>query len=149
NVYYEGEIIKTINDYQDNVITFPDGAGIKEIEIKGLLKGFNFRTSDANDENKVISIEKAGNSLKLSNNGWYFFGTSNLTKIPRDLSLDVVTYITRMFSECDNFNDPNVNFLDVSRVKVMPQVFMDSPKFNQPLGNWDLRNATDIRGMFN
>src|SRR5699024_6641094 len=84
-----------------------------------------------------------------SNNGWYFFGTSNLTKIPRDLSLDGVTYITRMFSECDNFNDPNVNFLDVSRVKVMPQVFMDSPKFNQPLGNWDLRNATDIRGMFN
>ena len=56
-----------------------------------------------------------------------------------------------MFYENSTFNQPIGNW-DVSNVTNMAYMFRDnSPTgstFNQPIGNWDVSNVTDMKFMF-
>ena len=50
-------------------------------------------------------------------------------------------------SEYTPFNQPIGNW-DVSNVTDMSGMFENAEAFNQPIGNWDVSNVTDMRNMF-
>ena len=67
------------------------------------------------------------------------------------LATTKVTDMKLMFNENSTFNQPIGNW-DVSNVTNMAYMFRDnSPTgstFNQPIGNWDVSNVTDMKFMF-
>ena len=55
-VVYNDEVIHTINSSSDNLITFPDGGGIKTFEIRGRLKGIQHANGGA-DNPKLLELK--------------------------------------------------------------------------------------------
>ena len=52
-----------------------------------------------------------------------------------------------MFENAEAFNQPIGNW-DVSNVTDMGSMFENTEAFNQPIGNWDVSSVTNMSGMF-
>ncbi|MHA2087937.1 MAG: BspA family leucine-rich repeat surface protein, partial [Promethearchaeota archaeon] len=76
NVFYNGNNIKTVTTHTDNIITFPDGQGTKQIEIYGTLSGWGFK--NAGDKSKLLKITNFG-ILDIADVTGAFYGCNNLT----------------------------------------------------------------------
>jgi surface protein len=86
--------------------------------------------------------------------GWYVRNVNNMNSMFKDSGFnqplnqwDVgnVLNMSKMF-ENTSFNQP-LNLWDVSRVEEMARMFKNNRVFNQPIGNWTLKNRTVF--MFN
>lgn len=146
-VYYLGSKIRDIDSIND-IITFPDGGGIKQIEIKGVYDSFWFDSGESFDYKKLISIENWG-SLKISNPG-AFRSCTNLTLAGvKGVPKIITTNLERIFRNCYSLTEVNnMNLWDVSNVTNMYQAFYNCSNFNQDIGGWDVSNVTNMTEMF-
>ena len=120
-------------------------SGVYRIIINGEIEGFRFDGSG--DRNKIIDIINWG-SLRLGNNGGYFWGCSNLDVSATDvLNLSGVTDMSGMFRDAHSFNG-DLSSWDVSSVTDMSGMFRDAHSFNGDLSSWNVSSVTDMKGMF-
>lgn len=144
-----GATIKTINSHLDNVITFPDGAGIKQIEIVGQLHGWRFEPGT--DALKMISVDNWGTGFRLGNNTGYFFQCSNMSINATDiLDLTGTTSLTNAFRSCNITYIPNVHLWDVSLVEQFAFCFYNNPNLAADFSivGWNTASAKNFTGMF-
>lgn len=59
-----------------------------------------------------------------------------------------LTNYTNLFYGATNFNDPNVQWWDVSEVVAFTRCFSNCPKFNQPLNDWVVTKGRSFAWMF-
>jgi surface protein len=122
-------------------------AGTYTLKITGTIKGFVFNFNG--DRNKLITISQWG-PLNLGNNGYYFYGCSNLSVTASDnLDLTGTTDLEYAFAYCPVLTGvPSMNSWDVSKVKNMSGMFKTAISFSQNIGNWNVFNVTDMSFMF-
>ena len=121
--------------------------GTKTIYINGTISGWSF--NNGGDKLKIRTIKQWG-SLKLGNNGNYFYGCTylNLSTVTDTLNLSGTTNLTGMFAGCSSLSSVNnINSWDVSNVTSMEGMFQNTP-FNQPLSGWNVGNVNNMRAMF-
>ena len=98
------------------------------------------------DKTKLIDIKQWGDII-WSSFERAFFGCSNLIGSFTDApNLTNVTNFERIFQDCSSFNQPIGNW-DVSNVTNINYMFVRSP-FNQPLNNWDVSSVVNMVGVF-
>jgi len=144
-VYYLGSVIKTITAYTDNVITFPDGSGIKEINCVGTFTGFKFNNDG--DKLKIKSVTQFGTDFRLIDGIGTFYGCSNLTSIGTDLDVSGITNMTSMFRNDSVFNSDLSNW-EVLSVTHMSFMFYNATAFNSDISNWDVAAVFTMYYMF-
>ena len=170
DVKYNGLVIKTITNYTDNIITFPDGAGTKEIEIEGEIIGWRF--NNGGDCLKLLDVSNWGSfalgpvedhfqgcenfnitasdapdlsfttSLRESFEGCFSLNTDNIGT----WDTSAIINFSRMFWNCSIFNG-NVGF-NTSSANNMSFMFANCQQFNQPVSTFDTSNVTDMSLMF-
>ena len=122
-------------------------SGTKTIYINGTINGWSF--NNGGDKLKIRTIKQWG-SLKLGNNGNYFYGCTylNLSTVTDTLNLSGTTNLTNMFNSCSSLTTVNnINSWDLSKVTDITGMF-DSTSFNQSLSNWDVSNVTGMTSTF-
>ncbi|PZW38837.1 putative secreted protein (Por secretion system target) [Mesonia algae] len=119
--------------------------GTYTVRITGDFPRIHFYNSGM--EEKLKTIEQWGiiewQSMENAFNGCAPL-IINATDVP---DLSQVTDMSRMFSQCENLNQP-LNHWDVSNVTNMSSLFDGVTTFNQPLNNWDVSNVINMSRMF-
>ena len=136
-VRYDGSVIKTINDYTDNIIKFTDGPGIKQINCIGIISGWKLGISG--DELKINSVENFGPYFNASGSG-FMNNAANLNSVASDLNSQ--DFVSGKYS----FNNTGlINFpaLDLSGVNDFSYFLSDTPNLVQ-LGLIDVSNGVDF-----
>lgn len=145
DVIYNGNVIKHINDYTDNEIIFSDGAGIKQITLRGTYGNIAF--NNAGDKLKLKSIERWGKFILADN---CFYGCENLTLTTVKGKPILTNILQGNFWFCKTITQiKNLNEWDTSGITLIQQTFIDCPLFNQDLDKWDVSNVTKILSPFN
>jgi hypothetical protein len=138
DVKYQGSTIKTIVSEVDTTITFPDGAGIKTIEINAPINGFNF-TSNGGDKLKITDINQWG-QLKLGTNAGHFDGCNNIDISAVDiLDLSTVATFVFMFRNCSSLT--RIPTCDTSSIALWTGAFQGCTSLNYP---WILDTSSAI-----
>jgi hypothetical protein len=141
-VFYNGNAIKTVTNYTDNIVTFPDGAGEKVINIEGIIRGWNFNNSG--DKLKILNISNWG-TFNIGNTNSQFFGCDNLTISATDeLDNTGVFNLLSAFHNCDSLS--SIPLFDISQATNLKRMFRDSGLTSSPLFN--LESMTDGTDMF-
>ena len=145
DVIYNGNVIKHINDYTDNEIIFSDGAGIKQITLRGTYGKIAFNYTG--DKLKLKSIERWGKFILADN---CFYGCENLTLTTVKGKPILTNILQGNFWFCKTITQiKNLNEWDTSGITLIQQTFIDCPLFNQDLDKWDVSNVTNILSPFN
>jgi surface protein len=147
NVFYNGNNIKTVTSHTDNIITFPDGQGTKEIQIFGTLSGWGFK--NAGDKSKLLKITNFGD-LDIADVTGAFYGCNNLTFDTFDpLDLTNVTtlkdFIRGAFSV---YEIPFIETWNLITVTSLEGAFREASGFDANIGNWDVSNVTNLNETF-
>lgn len=151
NVWYNGVIIKTGTTHTDNVITFADGAGTKEILITGIIHRWQF--SNTGDRLKILNISKWG-CISIGNNltdaGGSFYGCTNLNVTATDIpDFSATTSLRNLFRGCSSLTyNISINNWDLSTITDIGNVFFGASLFNQSINNWNVANVTVFAGLF-
>jgi surface protein len=147
SVFYNGNNIKTVTSHTDNIITFPDGQGTKEIQIFGTLSGWGFK--NAGDKSKLLKITNFG-SLDIGNVTGAFYGCNNLTFDTYDpLDLTNVTTLKDFIYGAFSVSDiPFIETWDTSTVTSLENAFREASGFDGNIGPWDVSNVTNLNGTF-
>jgi surface protein len=120
-------------------------AGVYNVTITGTLVGWRF--IDGGDRLKLLDVMQWG-TMRLGNNGGYFYGASNMVMSAVDTpDLTGTTNLESMFSGASSFNQP-IGGWDVSSVTKMGAMFYGASSFNQPIGGWTLWRVTSMANMF-
>ena len=119
--------------------------------IKHIIEAFDFNS--VKKQNKKINIVDAAlqpiiwkidNREKLSQDDYdilkNFVGIYKVSE--RDVLQGLIKYFTEQFG-----NECNLNWIDVSNVTDMHDMFRDS-KFNGDISQWDVSNVSNMRYMF-
>ena len=132
---------------QSEVIHTYSSSGKYEVEITGDIEGWRFDFSG--DRRKILEIKQWG-SLKLGNQGNYFYGASNLQITATDiLDTSGMTNFTNMFSWTESITTiPNIEQWDTSSITNMSGMFSRATLFNQPLNEWNTNSVKDMGSMF-
>ena len=137
DVVYGGVVIKTITSYTDNVVTFPDGSGVKEIECIGTLTGFRFNNSG--DKLKILSISSFGTSFRFFNGQYSFYGCANITSIQGNLDTTGISSLFSFARGCTSLVTLDVSNWDISGVSNLSEFVRDCPSLtNLDVSNWDV-----------
>ena len=170
DVIYDGNTIKTITDYTDNVIEFSDGSGVKQIQITGTIEGWAF--ANGGDKLKITEISNWGEIVFVENDAQEFQGCSNLdvtatdapdisaknslfaffrnctslTAFGQGWSTGSIVTFERMFSGCSAFDDSEVVNLNVSAATSLRNMFTSSA-INQDLTGWNTANVENWDGF--
>jgi surface protein len=120
-------------------------AGVYNVTITGTL--LRWRFGNSGDRLKLLDVMQWG-TMRLGNNGFYFWGASNMVMSAVDTpDLTGTTNMQSMFHDASSFNQP-IGGWDVSRVTNMQNMFAGAFSFNQPIGGWNVSSATNMVGMF-
>ena len=123
-------------------------AGDYVITVTGVTTGFRF--ANTGDKTKIRSIQSWG-TLRLRNNGWYFWGCSNLdlSSVSDTLDLTGITNMSYMFIGCGSLTSVNnINSWSTSAITNMSSMFSGDILFNQSL-SFDTGAVNDMSVMFN
>ena len=145
-VLYNDVVIKSITSYLDNVVLFPDGAGIKDIKIIGTIKGFSF--SGVTDKLKIKNITKWGQS-DFINATSTFDGCENLIITADDTPVNLLSFSdwTSTFRQCYNLtisNFVNWDFINVLSLKAFDMFPSGNDVFNPDLSNYVHASVTNV-----
>ena len=144
-VYYNDSLIKTVTTYTDDTITFPDGAGIKEIQIRGTIVGWSFNNSG--DRRKITNISNYGVLAFRNNDANHFHGCLNLDISASDSpDLSSTERLDNCFNNCRVLTA--IGNWDVSGITLFSNVFRNCFVFNQDIGGWDVSLGTNFSRMF-
>jgi surface protein len=146
-VWYNGVNIHNITNTSEGVITFPDGAGTKEIKLTGSTP-FEHAFANTGDRQKVIDIKRWGINLIITNAYW---GCINMTVTATDLPIYFKDSCTSAFRNCTSLTTiPNINLWDVSSVTDFRSMFETCFSLTGDFSTWDISSATGtgIERMF-
>ncbi|MDT7831594.1 BspA family leucine-rich repeat surface protein [Flavobacteriaceae bacterium S356] len=142
---------------QSNTITINIGGfipGIRTIRIRpnattnstGVLR---IAYADANDAEKLVSIDNWGTSIVWTSMANAFEGCSNLTISPSAgvPNLSLVTLMNRMFAGASSLNS-DLSSWNTSTVTNMASLFVGATAFNGNVSTWNTSNVTNMIGMF-
>src|SRR5690554_6494405 len=96
-----GNFLKHINDYQDNIVTLPT-SDVQEVIIRGQIERIRF--NNGGDKDKIINVKQFGSDFKVVSGASMFSGCSNLETISTDIDMAGVTSIVAMFRDCAKFS---------------------------------------------
>ena len=135
-----------ITVYNQSEVTHQyDDTGIYTIKVVGDITGWQF--NGAGDDDKITEISKWGPLKFVSNDNRLFDGCLNLTLTATD-SL-TLNNAYQMFYDCRNLGSTgNMNSWDASNCTSMYRMFSSCDDFNQPIGSWDTSNVTTMYEMF-
>jgi surface protein len=120
-------------------------AGVYNVTMTGTLVGWRF--NNGGDRLKLLDVMQWG-TMRLGNNGSYFFGASNMVMSTVDTpDLTGMTNMGSMFRSASSFNQP-IGGWDVSSVTNMDSMFSFASSFNQPIGEWNVSSVTNMAFMF-
>jgi surface protein len=137
----------SVNSYANRAHVYAV-AGDYVITVTGVTTGFRF--NNTGDRTKIRSIQAWG-GLRLGNNGWYFWGCTNLTLTAVNGVLDTTgtTNFLSMFRECTALTTiNNINSWNTSAVTSMNSMFFSAYAFNQPL-SFNTSAVNNMASMFN
>jgi len=142
-----GDSSTSTNSYANRTHTYAT-AGTKTISITGVTTGFRF-----NNTGSKLNIRTITNwgTLRLGNNGNYFYGCSNLTltTVAGTLDLTGTTNLNLMFSSCSSLTTVNgINSWSTGSVQNMAEMFSNSTAFNQAL-SFNTAAVNNMNNMFN
>ena len=125
DVKYLGNVIHTITSAIDNIITFPDGAGIKQIEIEGLILMVNMAGADKNKMKNIIQF----GTLRSDNSGGFFLECQKIKWTATD-QLDMVGIDNGLnfFRGTDNLVDSDFSKIDFSNFTTLATLFFQTQK---------------------
>lgn len=147
NVFYNGNNIKTVTTHTDNIITFPDGAGTKQIEIFGTLSGWGFK--NAGDKSKLLKITNFG-ILDIADVTGAFYGCNSLTFDTYDpLDLSNVTTLKDFIRNAFSISDiPYIETWDTTTITSLEGAFREASGFNANIATWNVSNVTNLNETF-
>lgn len=120
--------------------------GVYTVKINGNFTIYH-NDGSVNDSNKMLSIERWGNSVWTTMNS-AFNGCENLVLNATDKpNLSNVTDMHSMFNGATLVNG-DLSDWDVSNVENMWAMFANAKSFNSDLSNWDVANVTNFGLMF-
>ncbi|MDO5969548.1 LamG-like jellyroll fold domain-containing protein [Flavivirga aquimarina] len=138
------------NNVNDAALTHTyTNADTYTVTITGVFPAIYFNNIDADNQNKIQTVEQWGNIL-WSWMGDAFEGCSNLDVYASDApNLLNVTHMWGMFRDASSFTGQNtdLNSWNVSNVEAFSTLFANS-QFNADISNWNLQNADVSRGDF-
>jgi len=120
-------------------------AGVYDIKISGLLRGWRF--ANTGDRLKILEIKNWGKSVEYTNVTDIYRGCANMdfTAIDAPILLGIVGF----FRGCTVLaGNSSINNWDVSSVTNFSLTFNAAPLFNQNIGNWNVNNASNFSQMF-
>jgi surface protein len=119
--------------------------GIYTVSLNGTLTGFGsiFYTENNLKLTRVLSFGNIG----LTDLGYAFLGSDYLTELPTNIPASV-NDTRHMFEGCQNFNNSNICYWDVSNVTDMKGMFYSCTVFNQNISTWEVSNVTNMTEMF-
>ncbi|MCO6486562.1 MAG: BspA family leucine-rich repeat surface protein [Saprospiraceae bacterium] len=131
------------------LISFPHPGRYSIRVIPGSGSFHRFRTYQAGDRQKLLSIDQWGDISWTSMEN-AFFGCQNLQCQAQDLpDLSGLTSIAGMFNACTSLTGPeNIHDWNVAHITDMKEVFHRAVLFNQPIGKWNTQSATRMTSMF-
>mgnify|MGYP000070697084 CR=1 FL=1 len=160
--------IPTNNDYAYNyTVNWGDGSinnniagdtdhtylnnGIYTVTITGAFPTIYFDKSfNADYKLQILSIEQWGNNQWKTMEG-AFYGCKNMVINANDVpSLSQCNSMKEMFYNCTAINNGTYNkwnLWNTSTILDMSDMF-NSSRFNQPIGNWNVSNVTNMSNMF-
>jgi surface protein len=123
-------------------------AGVYDIKITGVLRGWQF--NKGGDRLKILDIIN-WSGLNISTD-FGFYGCTNLTASATDAPLITATSLREYFRECPNFNGQigNWNVSQVQNMRGMFQGVLGGTRniFNSYIGDWNTSSVTDMSYMF-
>ena len=117
------------------------------ITVTGVTTGFRF--SNTGDKIKIRNISNWG-TLRLGNNGNYFYGCTNLTLTTVNGILDLtgMTTFSQMFRSCSSLTTvANINSWNTAGILAMSNCFSES-SFNSNISSWNTGAVTTMASMF-
>jgi surface protein len=123
-------------------------AGTYTISVTGSILGWQF--NNGGDKLKILNIIN-WSSLNISTD-FGFYGCTNLTASATDAPLITATSLREYFRECPNFNGEigNWNVSQVQNMRGMFQGVLGGTKniFNRYIGDWNTSSVTNMSFMF-
>ena len=113
------------------------------------LKNKIFELYEEQGEGETLDVSSLTNLIKCDDFSYIFSGLKRVKYIIglEDWDVSNVKDMTRMFSNCKNFNCDLSNW-NVSSVEDMSSMFWSCENFNCDLSNWNVSSVEDMFGMF-
>lgn len=123
-------------------------AGEYVITITGTLVGWRFANNA--DAPKLLDVQQWGSDFIMGiDEGQYFFGCVNMAVSATDVPNLAYTHsMLSAFRDCRVMNPSSAPDWNVSNVRDLAGCFINALAFNQPIGTWDVSNATSLTAMF-
>jgi surface protein len=125
-------------------------AGIYDIKINGLLRGWRF--SNAGDRLKILDIKNWGKSVQYTGSPntltGVYYGCNNMNFTATDSPV-ILGNMINFFRDCSFLvGNSSINKWNVSSSTNFNSTFRSASIFNQPINNWNVSNSTSFSFMF-
>jgi len=121
-------------------------AGVYDIKISGLLRGWRF--ANTGDRLKILEIKNWGKSVEYSSVNQVYYGCANMDFTATDNPILLVS-TADFFRACSNLiGNSSINKWNVSNSTNFGFMFFGATLFNQPIQDWNVSNSTNFNSMF-
>ncbi|NAS14464.1 BspA family leucine-rich repeat surface protein, partial [Poritiphilus flavus] len=135
-----------------DVTAYGQTAGEVQVALRNAASSstalFRIHFNNANDKQKLLSVDQWGSSISWSSMAAAFYGCSNLSVSASDVpDLSNVTSMSYTFAGVSSFN-ADISSWNTSQVTDMSGMFLGATIFNQDISSWDTSSVTDMNSMF-